>query len=212
MPLSSAGELRECEVMSLEIESHTIDEQSSGPQPVILVRLPNTNAIWGCVQLHPFGPPKMLVIDGRPWGIESNIDTKGIRVMRLRKIGTRQRTDIETVLPLVQKEFGSHRLVDHFYTSLPLTSLLPRRLLTMSDPSGFEIRAVVINLIEVHPSVIRINGSMDNKQLALTFDLSWNLKEFRLAGEVIEFDRDKWSRAYAVWKKALEKEIVETEK
>ena len=212
MPLSTSITLRECEVMCLEIESLRIDANASGPLPVILVRLPNTNAIWGCVQQRQFGPPKMLLVNGHPWGVESDVDTKGIRIMRLRKIATRQPVDRESLLALVVKEYGSYRMSDHLFTPLPLASVLPQKLQKNPGAAGFAINAVEFNSFDIRTEVIFVSGSMDNKQMALTFDLSWNLKEFRLAGEVIEFDRDKWSRAYAVWKKALEKEIMETKK
>lgn len=212
MPLAHGAGLRVCEIMTIVIESKAVDETYPGPLIVVVFRIPNTNAIWYCVQRHSLGPPKMLLVNGHPWGIESAYRIKEIRAMRLRKIPAGQSNASDAVIALIQKEFGSHKLADHLFTSLPLGSLLSKQFNSYQGAAGPPRNAVEFTSIEVQENAILIEGTYDFKPMALAFGLDWNLKEIRIEGQHVEFDREEWARAYAVWKRALENEIARTAK
>lgn len=199
------------EVDGMRIQITSNEKTLSLPEDfeVIVVRLPKTNCLWYGVEQFSFEASQLLLLTNGLWAVEPNSQPGGMRAVRLRKVVPSERQDAATVAALIQKALSIHDETSHIFVDLPVSGLLPLQLqIARQAGSGRPLDPIWFKSITLKDQRIIIEGTEMQRPLALSFSLDWNLQEMRLSGKPVEFNRKEWDRAYAVWKKALDKEIA----
>ena len=184
------------------------------PVKVIAVRLPQTNILWYGIFRFYFDTPQLVQINGTLWAIEPDGVPAGIRITRLRKHAFAQRPDDAATKVIVQKTFEKYDIADtHMELGLPVIQLLAEKFrfglgkqpIPREDP-------IKLSTIVFKENRIIVEGVHLFVPITLVFAHDWKLEELRQFGRPEEFNHEEASRAYTIWKKALDREIEETEK
>lgn len=177
---------------------------------VLVIKHPNTKALWYGVQRFPFDSPHLLLIREQLWALEPDGESGGIRAIRLRKLGVSPDLDVGAVKALVQAALPSYNPGTHMFSSQPVVSLLPKEMQLNLDEAIRPENPVTITALGLREGRINVNAANVARPMVLLFSFDWRLVEIRLLGKSVEFNHEESARAYAVWKKALDKEIDET--
>ena len=130
----------------------------------------------------------------------------------MRKVSVAEKSDIETIESRLKQMYHAHNLGEHMFINLPFSEILPEECRYKSQLSIDPVDPIQLKGIKFNGKEAQIGIRYWFSSAYLEFTSDWELKQVDFSGKRIEFNREAWFRAYAVWKKALEKELEETEK
>lgn len=210
--LVSQEGLKDYESTSVNTESLCKNASSPTLLKVFLVKESKSGELWSAVQRNPFVRPRVMLVGERPWAVEAALRNQGIRVLRMRKVSVAEKSDLATIESRLKQVYRTHDLGEHMFINLPFSEILPEEYRYQSKLAIDPVDPVQLAEIKFNGKEAQIGIRYWFSSVNLLFTSDWELKQVAFSGKPIEFNREAWTRAYAVWKKALEKEIAETEK